>query len=77
MVKEMSGSLDHPPCATGRAEASALTGESYEMFVSAAVAFDPQKTVFQTTTGKVVIELLSDESRQLRTLFRYVAQESR
>jgi len=45
------------------------------MFVSAAVAFDPQKTVFQTATGKVVVEFLSDESRQLGALFRYLAQE--
>ena len=36
MIDDMSGRLDHPPYATGRAEALGLTGKS-EMFVSADV----------------------------------------
>jgi hypothetical protein len=36
------------------------------MFVPAAVTLDAQKPIFQPATGKVVIKLLSDESRQLR-----------
>ena len=45
--------------------------------MSAAMAFDPHKTMFQTTTGEVVVELLDDESRQLGAVFGYVAQEHR
>ena len=76
MIGEMSRRLDHPSRAAGRAKSSAFTGKRDKMFVSAAVAFDPLKTVFQTPAGKVVVELLSDELRQPGTLFRYMAQES-
>jgi len=69
----MGGSLDHPTCATGRAKSSTFTVKRYQMFVSAAIAFDPQKAMFERTTSKVVVELLSDESRQ--PMFRYMAQE--
>ena len=59
----MGGSLDHPPCATRRAETPALARKSNQMFVEAAVALDPEKTVLQPTTGEVVLKFLGDESR--------------
>ena len=68
MINQVSGGLNHPPGTAGRAEAAALAGKSDEMLVSTAVAFDPQKAMFQTTTGKVIVKLLSNESRQLSAL---------
>jgi len=47
------------------------------MFVSAAVAFDPQKAMFQPTTGEVVGELLGDEARQMGAVFGDLTQELR
>ena len=46
------------------------------MFVSATVALDPQKPIFQAATSEVIVEPMGDESMQLGTLFRYMAQES-
>jgi len=48
----MSGRLNHPPGTAGQAETPALTGKGDEMFVSASIAFGPQKAVFQATTSK-------------------------
>ena len=45
------------------------------MLVSAAVAFDPQKTMRQPTTGEVFVELPGDEARQLGTVSGDMAQE--
>ena len=47
------------------------------MFVLAAVAFDPQKAMFQPTTGEVVVELLGDEARQMGAVFGDLTQELR
>ncbi len=47
------------------------------MLVSAAVAFDPQKTMFQSATGEIVVERLCDESRNPGAVFGYMAQELR
>ena len=47
------------------------------MFVSAAVAFNPLKAMFQPTTGEVVVELLDDEARQMGAVFGDLTQELR
>jgi len=59
----MCGTLDHTPSATRRAETPALARKSNQMFVEAAVALDPEKTVLQSTPGEVVLKFLGDESR--------------
>ena len=65
MIDEMGGGLDHPACAAGRAKSSVFARKCHQKFMSAAIAFDPQKTVFQPTAGEVIDKLLGDESRQL------------
>ena len=77
MINQVSGSLNHPPGATREVKPSAFTGKRYEMLVATAVAFDPQKTMFQPATGEIVVELLSDETRKPGALFSYMVQELR
>ena len=47
------------------------------MFVTAPVALDPQKAMFQPTTGEVVVELMGDEARQMGAVLGDLTQELR
>lgn len=65
MVDQVSGRLDHAPCATTGAEAPALAAEGHQVFMKAAVALDAEETVFEQPTPQIVLELLADKSRQV------------
>jgi len=73
VIDQVSGSLNHTTYAAGRAKTPTLSGKSDEMLVTATIAFNPQKSVFQATTSEVVIELLGNESSQLDALFGNIA----
>ena len=66
MVYEVCGSLDHPSCPTGWAEATSLAGKSNQMPMTAAIALYPNETVFEAPAAQVLAELVDDESGQRR-----------
>ena len=68
MVHEVCGGLDHPPCPTGWAEATALAGKSNQMLVTAAIALDSNEAVFKAPAAQVAMELVDDEGGQRRVV---------
>jgi len=57
MIHQKCSRLHHASGATAGAKAAALTTEGYQMLVAAALAAHAQKTVLQSTTRQVVLEL--------------------
>jgi hypothetical protein len=61
MVDQVGGRLHHPPCPATRAEAAPFAAECNEVLVTAAIALDAQKAMFEQTALEIVLELLVHE----------------
>ena len=57
MIHQKCSRLHHASGATAGTKAATLTTEGYQMLVAAALAAHAQKTVLQSTTRQVVLEL--------------------
>src|SRR5690606_16794475 len=67
-IHQQGGAVDHAPYTAAGTEPSAFTGEGHQLLVVASLAAYPQKAVFQTATGQVVLELAGDMGWQGRAL---------
>ena len=64
VIDEMCGRLHHPTCAAGWTKSASLARKGHQVLVTAGVALDAQKPVFEQAALQVVVELLLDEMRQ-------------
>lgn len=65
VIDQVGGRLHHAARATTGAKSPALTTESHQVLVPAAIALHAQEAVFEQPTLQIVFELLANEPRHM------------
>tara|TARA_B110000503_G_scaffold103122_1_gene153990 strand:- start:169 stop:705 length:537 start_codon:yes stop_codon:yes gene_type:complete len=70
LINQMSSTISHSPCVTGRTETTPLATERHQFFMVARFTLHSQQTVLKTTALHVFLELPDNITRQAPALRR-------